>query len=77
MEPPDVIGFTLEEAKAVIKDKGLVISEILVTRPVKATEPLGIARVVRLSFIDEVKLQVVVAHQDYEKGGVQYGLQDH
>ncbi len=76
MELPDVIGFTLDEALSEIKGKGFIIDDILVTKPVKAGKPLGIARVIRLSLIDEVKLLVVVAHQDYEKGGVHYGVQD-
>lgn len=74
MELPDVLGFTLDEALSEIRDKGFFIDKVLVTKPVKATEPLGTARVVRLSLIDEVKVRVIVAHQDYEKGGVQYGI---
>ncbi|MFA5881789.1 MAG: PASTA domain-containing protein [Eubacteriales bacterium] len=74
MELPDVIGFTLDEALSEIRDKGFFVDKVLVTKPVKATEPLGTGRVVRLLLIDEVKVQVIVAHQDYEKGGVQYGI---
>ncbi|MHB9093683.1 MAG: hypothetical protein ACYC21_03340 [Eubacteriales bacterium] len=74
MEPPDVIGLILDEALSEIRDKGFFIDKILITKPVNATEPLGIARVLRLSPVGEAGLKVVVAFQDYGKGGVQYGI---
>jgi hypothetical protein len=74
MEAPDVIGFILDEALFVIREKGFIIDSIITTKPVKATEPLGIARVLRIRFINDGKLQVIVAYQDYEKGGVQYEI---
>ena len=76
MEVPDVIGYVLDEALTKIGEKGFYIDKILITKPVKATNPLGIARVVRLSVIGETKLQLVVAYQDYEKGGVEHGIQN-
>ncbi len=77
MKLPDVIGFVLEEAHAELGKQGWQIGEILVTKPFKATEPLGKARVVRLSPAEGQKLRVVVAYQDYEKGGVRDGIQDY
>jgi hypothetical protein len=77
MNVPDVIGYVLDEALTKIGEKGFFIDNIFVTKPVKATNPLGIARVVRISLIGETKLQLVVAYQDYEKGGVDHGLQNH
>ena len=74
MDVPDVIGFVLDKALNEIRERGFFIDKVLITKPVKATEPLGIARVVRLSVVGEAKLQVVVAYQDYVKGGVQHGI---
>ena len=74
---PDVIGYVLDEALTKIGEKGFYVDKILTTKPVKATNPLGIARVVRVSKMDETKLQLVVAYQDYEKGGVEHGIQNH
>lgn len=76
MDLPDVIGFVVEDALAEISKQGFTVESLCFTKPVKATEPLGIARVVRLSFTGETKLRVVVAYQDYVKGGVQYGIQN-
>lgn len=73
---PDVIGYVLDEALTIIEEKGFCVDKILITKPVKATKPLGIARVVRLAVMDEAKLELVVAYQDYEKGGVENGLQN-
>lgn len=70
MDLPDVIGYTLDEALSEIKIKGYVVEEVFVTKPLKAAEPLGLARVVRLDLIHGVKLRVVVAYHDYGKGGV-------
>lgn len=75
-EIPDVIGYFLEDALPLIHQKGFAADSILVTKPLKATEPLGKARVIRLSLLDKAKLRVVVAYQDYGKGGVQNGLQN-
>ena len=77
MELPDVIGFVLDEALDEIREKGLTVGKLIVTKPLKATEPLGKARVVRLLLLEDAILQVVVAYEDYGKGGVQYGLQDY
>lgn len=74
MDVPDVIGFVLDKALNEIRERGFFIDKVLITKPVKATEPLGIVRVVRLSVVGEAKLQVVVAYQDYVKGGVQHGI---
>lgn len=74
MDLPDVIGFTVEDAIAEISKQGLVVENLCFTKPVRATELLGIARVVRLSFTGENKLRVVVAYQDCVKGGVQCGI---
>lgn len=74
MELPDVIGLEAEDALVEISKQGFTVESLCVTKPVKATEPLGIARVVRLSLTGETKLRVVVAYQDYVKGGVQYGI---
>jgi len=70
MQPPDVIGFVLEEALQHIRASGIQVDSIQTTKPIKATEPMGIARVVRLTVVDEVKLRVVVAYENYGKGGV-------
>jgi len=71
MDLPDVIAFYLDDALSIIREKGYKADRIIVTRPLKATEPLGEARVVRLSLTGEAQLEVVVAYQDYGKGGVQ------
>lgn len=71
---PNVIGIALDEALTEIREKGFLIDKVLITKPVKATEPMGITRVVRLTLTAEGKLQVVVAYQDYGKGGVQHGI---
>lgn len=71
---PDIIGFGLDEAMSEIRARGFIIDKVLITKPAKATQPLGIARVVRLSLVAENELQVVVAYQEYRKGGVQYGI---
>lgn len=76
MELPDVIGFAVEDALTEIREKGYTVESISITKPVKATEPVGIARVIRLSYVEEARLRVVVAYQDYVKGGVQYGIQN-
>lgn len=77
MELPDVIGFCIDEAMIEIREKGFSVGNLIVTKPLRATEPLGKARVVRLTSLGEAKLQVVVAYEDYGKGGVRYGLQDY
>lgn len=74
---PDVIGYVLDEALTVIGETGFNVDKIMITKPVKATNPLGIARVVRLSVLDQANLQLVVAYQDYEKGGVEHGIQNY
>ncbi|PKM80875.1 MAG: hypothetical protein CVU89_12095 [Firmicutes bacterium HGW-Firmicutes-14] len=66
MELPDVIGFALDEAVEAIRAKGFAVDEILTVKPVRASEPIGIARVIRLS-LKEGKLRVIVAYQDYRK----------
>lgn len=71
MEMPDVIGFTVEDALKELGKNGFTIERIAVTQPVKADEPVGIARVIRLTQVDGKVLRVVVAYQDYLKGGVQ------
>jgi len=71
MELPDVLGFVIDEALTEIRNKGFQVAQVTVTKPIKAAKPLGVARVVRLSLLDEAKLRVVVAYQDYGKGGVQ------
>ena len=76
MELPNVIGFAVDDALAEISKQGFTVESLCVTKPVKATEPLGIARVIRLSLTGETELRVVVAYQDYVKGGVQYGIQN-
>jgi hypothetical protein len=77
MEIPDVIGYDLDEALTIIEEKGFSIDKLLITKPVKATDPLGTARVVRVSVIDKIKLKLVVAYQDNVKGGVIHGIQNH
>ncbi|HWI54157.1 MAG TPA: PASTA domain-containing protein [Desulfobacteria bacterium] len=71
MEMPDVIGLEVEDALTELRDKGYTVESIAITKPVKAVEPVGIARVVRLSQVEGTGLRVVVAYQDYVKGGVQ------
>jgi hypothetical protein len=70
MNLPDVTGFPLDEALPVIAAHGFTVGEVLTTKPVKAVEPLGPARVVRLTCWRDAKLQIVVAYEDYLKGGV-------
>ncbi len=74
MELPDVLGFVIDEALTEIRNKGFQVGRITVAKPVKAAKPLGVARVVRLSLLEKATLQVVVAYQDYEKGGVHCGI---
>lgn len=69
MEIPDVVGFEVSEAVAEISDRGFSVEEIVVTKPAKAVEVFGSARVVRISTLDN-KIKLVVAYQDYLKGGV-------
>lgn len=70
MNLPDIIGFSLEEATSVLENCGFIISEVHTTKPVNAIEPLGMARVVRITDQGDAKLQLVVAYEDYLKGGV-------
>ncbi len=71
MELPDVIGFAVEDGLTEIEEKGYTVESIIVTKPLKDVQPIGIARVVRLSQMEGTGLRVVVAYQDYVKGGVQ------
>lgn len=70
MNLPDVIGFPLDEVIPVIEAYGFIISEVHTTKPVNAIRPLGAARVVRVTNQSDAKLQIVVAYEDYLKGGV-------
>ncbi|TLM99655.1 hypothetical protein FDZ73_21390 [bacterium] len=70
MKLPDVIGFPLDEAIPVIAACGFTVSQTLTTQPVKAIGLLGPARVVRVKCQEDAKLQIVVAYEDYLKGGV-------
>lgn len=70
MKLPDVTGFLLDEALPLIENHGFSISEMLTTKPVNAIKPLGRPRVVRIASQGDAKLQVVVAYEDYLKGGV-------
>lgn len=74
MGEPDVLGYVLDEALTKIGEMGYDVNKVSTTRPVKATNPMGIARVVRISAIGETNLHLVVAYQDYEKGGVENGI---
>ena len=67
---PDVIGFVLEEALNVIQTKGFSVDDICTTKPVNAAELRGAARVVRVTNQGDANLQIVVAYEDYLKGGV-------
>lgn len=66
MELPDVIGFPLDEALAELREHGFTVAAVVTTKPVRGGEPIGIARVLRLSFA-EGQLQVIAAYQDYGK----------
>jgi len=70
MKLPDVICFPLDEALPFIKSLNFSIDEITATQPVRAIEHQGTARVVRLTLKGDAKLQIVVAYEDYPKGGV-------
>ncbi len=68
MELPDVTGFVLDEALQVIKDCGCEVAEMVLLKPPdKSPEPVGIARVVRLSPAERGGLQVIITYQDYGK----------
>lgn len=65
MELPDVIGYKLDEAIDLINDKGYIVDSVVITKSLKATEPTGIARIVRLLPVGETRLEVVVAYQGF------------
>ncbi len=66
---PDLIGYELNQALEILAELGYGETEVLVTKPVLATEPVGGARLVRLKMKRETLLQVVVAYDNYLKGG--------
>ncbi|ADG82217.1 hypothetical protein Tfer_0313 [Thermincola ferriacetica] len=66
---PDLIGFDINEALETLDRLGYKVKEVQVTKPIFATEPIGGAKVVRLKPVGDNLLQVVVAYQDYLKGG--------
>lgn len=70
MNLPDITGFSLDEALAAIEAAGFTVSQMLTAKPVNAIETLGKPRVVRVISQGDAKLQIVVAYEDYLKGGV-------
>ncbi len=68
----DIIGFPLPEALTIMDSIGYEISETLTTKPasVNIIDSSGVARVVRVIKQGDAKLQIVVAYEDYLKGGV-------
>lgn len=69
MEIPDVIGFPLEEALHKLNDYGFSV-DVAVTKPSEKAEPVGIARVIRITSSGGNSLKVLAVFQDYLKGGV-------
>lgn len=65
---PDLIGYEVNEALKLIEPLGLSV-KVQITKPIFAAKPIGVARVVRLRHLEDASLQVVVAYQDYQKGG--------
>lgn len=64
---PDIIGFTLDKALEICKERGYKI-EVVVTRPVKASQE-GIARVVRFNEVSKDRGVVTVVFEDIGRGG--------
>lgn len=71
-EPPDVIGFTLNEAMEHCSAAGYNV-EISITRPVKVLFE-GELRVVRLSRVSRDNVVLTVVYEDQGRGGGKSGL---
>ena len=66
MKQPDVLALEFEQARAVCENEGLEV-ETAFTRP-PSGNPDGSLRVVRSKFINENKIMLTIAYQNWRKG---------
>jgi|GEM_PF-1728039 uncharacterized glyoxalase superfamily metalloenzyme YdcJ len=75
MKQPDVLALEIEQARAVCEKEGLEV-EIVLTKP-PSGNPDGLLRVVRSKFINENKIMLTVAYQNWRKGVKTGGLSNY
>jgi hypothetical protein len=75
MKQPDVLALEADQARAVCEEEGLKV-EVLLTKP-PSGNPDGCLRVVRSKLIDENKIILTVAYQNWRKGVKTGGLSNY
>ncbi len=75
MSLPDVVGLTLTDAGAILKEQGFSYEVRLTGPPGKTLN--GDLRVIQIRVIGPAQMLLVCAHHDLEKGGGGLGDKDH